>query len=75
MSYNSIMLELRCTVRNCKHTLVLSDNGLSCAAGHHFDQAKEGYWNLTQPQDKKSSNPGDTRDAVLARHRLSLIHI
>ena len=38
-------------------------------AGHHFDQAKEGYWNLTQPQDKKSSNPGDHRDAVVARHR------
>ena len=69
MSYNSNMLELRCTVRNCNHTLDLSGNGLSCAAGHHFDQAKEGYWNLTQPQDKKSSNPGDTRDAVLARHR------
>ena len=63
------MLELRCTVRNCSHTLVHSEDGLSCAAGHHFDQAKEGYWNLTQPQDKKSPNPGDNRDAVLARHR------
>ncbi len=63
------MLELRCTVRNCSHTLVHSENGLSCAAGHHFDQAKEGYWNLTQPQDKKSPNPGDNRVAVLARHR------
>ncbi len=63
------MFELRCTVRKCSHTLVQFQDGLSCAAGHHFDQAKEGYWNLTQPQDKKSSNPGDTRDAVLARHR------
>ena len=63
------MFELRCTVRNCNHTLEHCKNGLSCAAGHHFDQAKEGYWNLTQPQDKKSLNPGDNRDAVLARHR------
>jgi 23S rRNA (guanine745-N1)-methyltransferase len=63
------MFELRCTVRNCNQTLVRSDNGLACAAGHHFDQAKEGYWNLTQPQDKKSLNPGDNREAVLARHR------
>jgi len=63
------MLKLRCTVRNCSNTLVHCVNGLSCDANHHFDQAKEGYWNLTQPQDKKSANPGDNRDAVLARHR------
>ncbi|MEE3077491.1 MAG: methyltransferase domain-containing protein [Planctomycetota bacterium] len=63
------MLELRCTVRNCDQSLILSEAGLGCGAGHHFDQAKEGYWNLTQPQDKKSTNPGDNRDAVMARHR------
>ncbi|MEC8390040.1 MAG: SAM-dependent methyltransferase, partial [Planctomycetota bacterium] len=51
------MLELRCTVRKCGQSLVLSEAGLGCGAGHHFDQAKEGYWNLTQPQDKKSTNP------------------
>lgn len=63
------MFEIRCTVRNCSNLLVQSADGLKCAAGHHFDKAKEGYWNLTQPQDKKSANPGDSRDAVLARHR------
>lgn len=63
------MFELRCTVRNCRQSLAPSDHGLRCAAGHNFDQAKEGYWNLTQPQDKKSANPGDHRDAVIARHR------
>lgn len=63
------MLELRCTVRNCTHSLSFSESGLDCAAGHHFDRAKQGYWNLTQPQDKKSVNAGDHRDAVLARHR------
>ena len=63
------MLELRCTVRNCRRPLARTEQGLGCAAGHHFDRAREGYWNLTQPQDKKSTNPGDNRDAVLARHR------
>lgn len=63
------MLELRCTVRKCCNPLVRSTAGMGCSAGHHFDRAKEGYWNLTQPQDKKSSNPGDNREAVLARHR------
>ncbi|QEG23613.1 23S rRNA (guanine(745)-N(1))-methyltransferase [Mariniblastus fucicola] len=42
---------------------------MRCASGHNFDRAKEGYWNLTQPQDKKSSNPGDSDEAVLARRR------
>ncbi len=67
--YNFGMFDLCCTVRNCSHPLIQSKDGLSCAAGHHFDQAKAGYWNLTQPQDKKSSNPGDNREAVIARHR------
>ena len=63
------MLELRCTVRNCSHVLAPCEDGLRCEAGHHFDRAKEGYWNITQPQDKKSLNPGDNRNAVAARHR------
>jgi 23S rRNA (guanine745-N1)-methyltransferase len=42
---------------------------LVCETAHNFDRAKEGYWNLTQPQDKKSSNPGDIESAVLARSR------
>src|SRR5690606_6274486 len=45
------------------------ESGLFCAAGHHFDRAKEGYWNLLQPQDRKSRHPGDADTAVLARHR------
>ncbi len=63
------MFELRCTVRNCNQPLTGVEGGLGCGAGHRFDRAKEGYWNLTQPQDKKSANPGDHREAVLARHR------
>jgi len=63
------MIELRCTVRGCSESLQQQDKLLRCPKGHSFDQAREGYWNLTQPQDKKSSNPGDSEDAVLARHR------
>ena len=63
------MFELRCTVRNCQELLQEREGALHCAAGHHFDRAKQGYWNLLQPQDRRSLNPGDSDDAVLARHR------
>lgn len=63
------MFELRCTVRECPELLQRRESGLFCAAGHHFDGAKQGYWNLLQPQDRKSRNPGDADASVLARHR------
>ncbi|MFG0289215.1 MAG: methyltransferase domain-containing protein [Rhodopirellula sp. JB044] len=63
------MFELRCTVRNCQNLLNPTETGLTCNARHHFDRAKQGYWNLTQPQDRKSKKPGDCDEAVLARHR------
>ncbi len=63
------MFELRCTVRDCPNLLEQRENGLFCAAGHHFDRSKEGYWNLLQPQDRRSRHPGDADAAVLARHR------
>jgi 23S rRNA (guanine745-N1)-methyltransferase len=63
------MFELRCTVRGCCELLQCRGRELVCSAGHHFDQAKQGYWNLLQPQDRKSKIPGDSEDAVLARHR------
>lgn len=42
---------------------------MRCQRGHHFDRAKEGYYSLLQPQDRKSKIPGDAESAVLARHR------
>ncbi|MCA9211949.1 MAG: methyltransferase domain-containing protein [Planctomycetales bacterium] len=63
------MFDLRCTVRNCGQVLRLADTCLRCDNGHSFDRAKQGYWNLTQPQDSKSSTPGDSDAAVEARHR------
>lgn len=49
--------------------LQLRDNGLFCPAGHHFDRAKQGYWPLLQPQDRRSLKAGDCDAAVFARQR------
>ncbi len=38
--------------------------------GHSFDAARSGYFNLLQPQDRRSKQPGDTSDAVAGRRRL-----
>lgn len=41
-----------------------------CSLGHSFDAARSGYFNLLQPQDRKSKQPGDTAEAVAGRRRL-----
>lgn len=41
-----------------------------CSNRHSFDLARSGYINLLQPQDRRSRQPGDTAQAVLARRRL-----
>src|SRR5262249_36509146 len=41
-----------------------------CPRGHSFDLAREGYLNLLQVQDRRSSSPGDSKEAVAARRRL-----
>jgi 23S rRNA (guanine745-N1)-methyltransferase len=41
-----------------------------CARRHSYDVARSGYLNLLQPQDRRSSNPGDSAEAVEARARL-----
>lgn len=40
-----------------------------CPRGHSFDIARSGYVNLLQPQDRRSSTPGDSAKAVAARRR------
>ena len=60
---------LRCTVRGCEGALAVTDSSLRCPNGHAFDRAREGYWNLLQPQDRRSPRAGDRDDAVLARRR------
>lgn len=63
------MFQLRCSVRRCHQALHRDRGGLTCGDGHHFDRAKEGYFSLLQPQDRKSLAPGDHDDAVSARRR------
>jgi 23S rRNA (guanine745-N1)-methyltransferase len=61
---------LLCPVRNCHLALVREERQLRCPARHSFDVARSGYINLLQPQDRRSKQPGDTPDAVMARRRL-----
>jgi len=61
---------VRCTVRGCEGELLRDgDAVLRCPHGHAFDRAREGYWNLLQPQDRKSPRAGDRDEAILARRR------
>jgi 23S rRNA (guanine745-N1)-methyltransferase len=61
---------LLCPVRGCGLPLRKEDRRAHCAAGHSFDRARSGYFNLLQPQERRSRNPGDTAEAVAARRRL-----
>lgn len=61
---------LACSVRGCGLPLERRDPSLVCPAGHTFDIARSGYVNLLQPQDRRSPDPGDSRESVEARARL-----
>jgi 23S rRNA (guanine745-N1)-methyltransferase len=63
------MFPLCCTVRGCGRDLAENGTALCCAAGHAFDRAREGYFNLLQPQDRRSSAAGDRDAALEARAR------
>lgn len=60
---------LLCPVRGCGTPLIREERAFRCPRGHSFDLARSGYCNLLQPQDRKSKNPGDPKEAVLARRR------
>lgn len=62
---------LRCPVRTCGEPLKRSGTPWTCTRHHSFDQHAAGYLNLLQPQDRRSANPGDSREAALARRRLA----
>jgi 23S rRNA (guanine745-N1)-methyltransferase len=42
---------------------------LTCASGHSFDIASQGYTNLLPVQHKRSRDPGDSKEMVAARRR------
>ena len=64
------MTVLACPVRGCGEPLARQGQSYVCPRRHSFDIARSGYINLLQPQDRRSSNPGDSREAVEARTRL-----
>ena len=61
---------LSCPVRGCHEPLRQQDRALVCPRGHTYDIARSGYINLLQPQDRKSLDAGDSREAVEARAAL-----
>jgi len=62
-------IALTCSVRGCAAPLSPEEDRLCCPSGHSFDLARQGYWNLLQPQDKRSPRPGDSAEVVEARAR------
>lgn len=64
------MVPLSCSVRDCGRPLRVEHARAYCDRGHSFDRARSGYWNLLQPQDRRSLDAGDSRDTALARRRL-----
>lgn len=63
------MVTLVCPVRNCGQSLQLSEKMFICTNRHTFDVARSGYCNLLQPNDRRSLQPGDTKEMVQARRR------
>ena len=57
-------MELLCPI--CAAPLRQTDKTFRCEAGHSFDTARQGYVNLLPVQNKRSLNPGDTREQVLS---------
>jgi 23S rRNA (guanine745-N1)-methyltransferase len=51
------------------HPLTLANGSWSCTDGHSFDVARQGYCNMLAVQNKRSRDPGDSRDMVAARSR------
>jgi len=61
---------LACTVRDCGLWLERHWPVFACARGQAYDVARSGYSNLLQPQDRRSLDAGDSKEAVAARSRL-----
>lgn len=61
---------LACSVRGCELPLTRRERAYVCASGHSFDIARSGYINLLQPQDRRSSQAGDSKAAIEARATL-----
>ena len=51
----------------CGNVLVKAEHSLQCENRHSFDIARQGYVNLLPVQNKRSLNPGDTKEQVQSR--------
>ncbi len=60
------MAQLLCPLDHL--SLVQDGRTLRCAQGHCYDLAKQGYVNLLPVQNKRSRDPGDSKEMVRARH-------
>src|SRR5690554_5519384 len=49
--------------------LLRTERSWRCESGHCYDIAREGYVNLLPVQNKKSRDPGDSKEMVAARRR------
>ena len=58
-------MELICPL--CARILTRRENRYVCPENHSFDIARQGYVHLLPVQNKRSLNPGDTREQVLSR--------
>lgn len=51
----------------CQQLLVADEQRYICENNHSFDRAREGYVNLLLANQKKSKNPGDSREMIQSR--------
>lgn len=63
------MMQLSCPVCHAPLQADSEVKSLRCEAGHSFDRARQGYWNLLLAQRKKSKDPGDNNEMIQARRR------
>lgn len=56
----------------CQQPLQPQAQGLGCVNRHHFDRAREGYFNLLPVQHKNSREPGDAKTQLQARRKFLL---
>lgn len=57
----------QCPLCQSPLSLILEHKQLGCSNNHRFDQAKQGYFNLLPVQRKKSKEPGDSKEMIMAR--------
>ncbi len=54
---------------SCQQLLTLEAKTLRCPNNHCYDQAKQGYFNLLLSNMKRSKQPGDNAEMVIARKK------